>query len=80
MKLLLLLCAYIPIALAESASYYNPDEGTWTVVENAKQVDVVIDKNNQGSLLITPGDEGQTFVYGDELIIMESTPFGIISY
>ena len=50
MKLLLFLCAYVPIVLAESASYFNPDEGTWTVVENAKQVDVVIDKNNQRSL------------------------------
>ena len=79
MKSLLILCMYAPIALAESVNYYDPN-GKLTIVDNAQEVRVIVDQNGSQGLEITPSNTGQTFVYGDELTVIESTPLGIISY
>ena len=79
MKSLLILCMYAPIALAESVNYYDPN-GQLTIVDNAQEVRVIVDQNGSQGLEITPSTEGKTFVYGDKLTIIETTPLGIISY
>jgi len=78
-KTLLIALFYVPIALAESVNYYDPN-GQLTIVDNAQEVRVIVDQNGSQELEITPSTEGQTFVYGDELTVIESTPLGIISY
>jgi len=79
-KTLLIALFYVPIALAESVNYFSPDDGQLTIVDNAQEVRVIVDQNGSQGLEITPSTEGQTFVYGDELTVIESTPLGIISY
>jgi len=78
-KILLVGLFYAPIALAESVNYYDPN-GQLTIVDNAQEVRVIVDQNGSQGLEITPSNTGQTFVYGDELTVIESTPLGIISY
>jgi len=78
-KILLVGLFYAPIALAESVNYYDPN-GQLTIVDNAQEVRVIVDQNGSQGLEITPSTEGQTFVYGDELTVIETTPLGIISY
>lgn len=78
-KTLLIALFYVPIALAKSVNYYDPN-GQLTIVDNAQEVRVIVDQNGSQELEITPSTEGQTFVYGDELTVIESTPLGIISY
>ena len=73
-----LFCA--PIALADSVNYFSPDDGQLTIVDNAQKVRVIVDQNGSQGLEITSSNTGQTFVYGDELKVIETTPLGIISY
>ena len=78
-KILLVGLFYVPIALAESVNYYDPS-GQLTIVDNAQEVRVIVDQNGSQGLEITPSTEGKTFVYGDKLTIIETTPLGIISF
>jgi len=78
-KILLVGLLYAPIALAESVNYYDL-KGQLTIVDNAQEVIVIIDQNGSQSLEIAPNNDGQTFVHGDKLTIIETTPLGIISY
>jgi hypothetical protein len=79
MKSLLLLLICASSALAEQVNYYG-DDGELVIIRNAKDVNVVVDQYGEKSLQVTPSDNGQTFIYGDELTIIEKTPYGIISY
>lgn len=79
-KALLIALLYAPMALAESVNYYSPDDGRLTIIDNAQEVRVVVDQNGSQGLEITPSSEGKTFVYGNELTIIETTPYGIITY
>jgi len=79
-KTLLIALFYVPIALAESVNYFSPDDGQLTIVDNAQEVRVIVDQNGSQGLEITPSNTGKTFVYGNELTVIESTPLGIISY
>lgn len=79
-KVLLIMLFYIPIALAESVNYYSPNDGQFTIVDNAQEVRVIVDQNGSQGLEIVPSNTGKTFVYGNELTVIETTPLGIISY
>ena len=68
------------LAWSDQVNYYSPDDGQLTIIDNAEDVRVVIDQNGTQNLEIMPSNDGQTFVYGDELTVIDTTSFGVISY
>jgi len=76
----LALCSFSQLAWSDQVNYYSPDDGQLTIIDNAEDVRVVIDQNGTQNLEIMPSNDGQTFVYGDELTVIDTTSFGVISY